>query len=183
MTSSPIKKPNAKTFPLEDLVDEVLTGGIRIPDFQRLFRWQWEDVKQLMDSIVRGYPIGSMLLWARPAPAEELKIGSLHISASSRDEALWVVDGQQRLTSLANALHDDGLLDARFAIAYDLVNQAFIKPGIEHPHVIGLPTIFDLQRLLQWFSQHPESTQYFQEATRIAKAIREYSIPAYIVKQ
>jgi hypothetical protein len=183
MTSSPIKKPNAKTFPLEDLVDEVLTGGIRIPGFQRLFRWQWEDVKQLMDSIIRGYPIGSMLLWARPAQAEELKIGSLNISASSRDEALWVVDGQQRLTSLANALHADGLLDARFAIAYNLVSQTFVKPVGEHPHVIGLPTIFDLQRLLKWFSDHPESTQYFQEATRIAKAIREYSIPAYIVKQ
>lgn len=102
------KITNAKTFPLEDLVGEVLSGYIRIPDFQRIFRWQWEDVKRLMDSIVRGYPIGSLLLWARPALEDTLKIGALEIKAPSLDEARWVVDGQQRLTSLANALNDDG---------------------------------------------------------------------------
>ncbi|WP_008310525.1 DUF262 domain-containing protein [Leptolyngbya sp. PCC 6406] len=183
MADSRIRKPNAKTFALEDLVDEVLTGGVRIPEFQRPFRWQWEDVKRLMDSITRGYPIGSVLLWARPAQQETLKIGALEISASRRDEALWVVDGQQRLTSLANALQDSGFIDPRFAIAYDLSLQTLVKPVGEKPHVIGLSTIFDLQKLLKWFSEHPESTQYFEEATRIAKAIREYSIPAYIVKQ
>ncbi|GAB4376983.1 MAG: hypothetical protein Kow00121_25230 [Elainellaceae cyanobacterium] len=183
MTSSRIKKPNASTFPLEDLIDEVLTGGVRIPEFQRPFRWQWEDVKRLMDSIIRGYPIGSVLLWVRPAQEEILEIGALQISASSKDEAMWVVDGQQRLTSLANALHDSGLTDPRFAIAYDLSRQEFVKPIGEQPHIIDLPTIFDLQKLLRWFSEHPESTKYFEDATRIAKAIREYSIPAYIVKQ
>lgn len=183
MTGSLIKKTNAETFPLEDLVGEVLEGNVRIPEFQRPFRWQWEDVKRLMDSIIRGYPIGSMLLWARPAQQEELKIGALQISAPSRNEALWVVDGQQRLTSLANALHDSGFTDPRFAIAYDVSKQTFLKPVDEQAHVIGLPTIFDLQRLLKWFSEHPESTKYFEEATRVAKAIREYSIPAYIVKQ
>jgi hypothetical protein len=174
---------NAETFALEDLVDEVLSGHVRIPDFQRSFRWQWEDVKRLMDSIVRGYPIGSLLLWARPAQEEELTIGALRISAPRQDEARWVVDGQQRLTSLANALNDAGSNDPRFAIAYDLSNQEFVKPVDQKPHVIGLPTVFDLQRLLKWFSDHSESANYFGEATRVAKAIREYSIPAYIVKQ
>lgn len=183
MTASRIKKPNARTFPLEDLIDEVLTGGVRIPEFQRPFGWQWEDVKRLMDSIIRGYPIGSVLLWARPAQEEKLNIGALQINASKRDVALWVVDGQQRLTSLANALNDEGFTDPRFGIAYDLSRQTFVKPVDGQAHVIDLPTVFDLQRLLKWFSQHPESTQYFEEATKVAKAIREYSIPAYIVEQ
>ena len=183
MTGSRIKKPNASTFPLEDLIDEVLTGGVRIPEFQRPFRWQWEDVRRLMDSIIRGYPIGSVLLWARPAQKEKVTIGALQILAPKKDEALWVVDGQQRLTSLANALNDDGFTDPRFGIAYDLSRQAFVKPVGEQPHVIDLPTVFDLQRLLRWFNEHPESTQYFEEATKIAKAIREYSIPAYIVER
>jgi hypothetical protein len=183
MASSRITKPNAQTYPLVDLVDEVLSGGVRIPDFQRAFRWQWEDVRRLMDSIVRGYPIGSVLLWTRPAKKEILTIGALQITAPKRDEALWVVDGQQRLTSLANALHNSKFTDPRFATAYDLSRQIFVKPVEKQSHVIGLPTIFDLQRLLKWFSEHPESTKYFEEATRVAKAIREYSIPAYIVKQ
>jgi len=174
---------NAETLSIEDLVGEVLSGYIRIPDFQRSFRWQWEDVKRLLDSIVRGYPIGSLLLWARPAKEEELTIGALKIKAPKRDEARWVVDGQQRLISLANALNDEGSNDPRFGIAYDLSDQTFVKPVGEQLDVIGLPIIFDLQRLLKWFSEHPESLKYFEEATRVAKAIRQYSIPAYIVKQ
>ena len=183
MPASKITKTSARTFSLVDLVDDVLSGGVRIPEFQRPFRWQWEDVKRLMDSIVRGYPIGSMLLWARPAKPEKLKIGALEIEAPQNDEALWVVDGQQRLTSLVSSLHSAGLGDPRFAIAYNLSRQAFVKAKASRDHVIDLPTIFDLQKLLKWFSEHPESGEYLEEATRIAKAIREYSIPAYIVKQ
>ena len=126
-------RPNATTYPLEDLVGEVLAGGVRIPDFQRAFRWQWDDAKRLLDSIVRGYPIGSLLLWSRPASAARLSIGALTIDAPAKDEALWVVDGQQRLTSLASALNDPGTRDPRFAIGYDLARQAFVKPTEERP--------------------------------------------------
>ena len=183
MTNSQITKTSAQTFSLVDIVDEVISGQVRIPEFQRSFIWQWEDVKRLMDSIVRGYPIGSMLLWTRPAKQETLSIGALKIEAPYTDAALWVVDGQQRLTSLVSSLHAQGLTDPRFAIAYNLPRKTFVKPKANRTHVIDLPTIFNLQKLLKWFSEHPESSEYLEEATRIAKAIREYSIPAYIVKQ
>lgn len=183
MAAQQFTKPNARTYSLEDIVGEVLDGGVRIPDFQRAFRWQWDDAKRLLDSIVRGYPIGSLLLWSRSAPAARLSLGALTIDAPQKDEALWVVDGQQRLTSLASALNDAGSRDPRFAIVYDLAHQQFAKPADGRPHLIALPVIFDLQRLLKWFSEHAESAQYFEEGTRVAKAIRQYTIPAYIVKQ
>jgi hypothetical protein len=136
-----------------------------------------------MDSIVRGYPIGSILLWQRPAGKQKLVIGAIHIEAPKDDKALWVVDGQQRLTSLANALSSEINDDPRFGLSYNLVRQSFTKPTKEQSHLIELPVIFDLQKLLKWFSEHPESIQYLEEATRIAKAIRQYAIPAYIVDQ
>jgi Protein of unknown function DUF262 len=183
MAGQPITKPNAVTFALEDLIGEVLEGRVRIPDFQRKFRWQWEDVRRLLDSIVRGYPIGSLLLWSRPAKAAEVVLGALTVTAPESDEALWVVDGQQRLTSLANALNDAGNKDPRFASAYDLAGGKLVKAGEHRPHVVPLPIVFDLQRLLRWFRENPESMEYFDEGTRVAKAIRQYAIPAYIVKQ
>jgi len=183
MASQPITRPNAATYSLDDIVGYVLEGRVRIPDFQRSFRWQWEDVRRLLDSIVRGYPIGSLLLWSRPAGAEELHLGALTIQAPAMEEALWVVDGQQRLTSLANALDRQGSTDTRFATAYDLARKDFIKGVEERPHTIPLPIIFDLQALLRWFAEHEESTEYFDDATHIAKVIRQYAIPAYIVKQ
>lgn len=183
MAEQQITKPNAATFPLEDLVEAVLAGRVRIPDFQRGFRWQWEDVRRLLDSIVRGYPIGSLLLWSRPAKAATIRLGALTIEAPETQDALWVVDGQQRLTSLANALNDAGTGDPRFAVSFDLARGAFSKGSDGRPHAVPLPVIFDLQRLLRWLSERPESTQYFETATGIAKAIRQYTIPAYIVKQ
>lgn len=183
MATPPITKPNAVTFPLEDIVGEVLEGRVRIPDFQRKFKWQWEDVRRLFDSIVRGYPIGSLLLWSRPAKEARLVLGALELQAPESEEALWVVDGQQRLTSLANALSDSGQKDPRFASAYDLASGKLVKGSDHRAHVVPLPIVFDLQRLIRWFSENPESAQYFDEGTRVAKAIRLYAIPAYIVKQ
>lgn len=183
MATQAITKPNAVTYPLEDIVGEVLEGHVRIPGFQRRFKWQWEDVRRLFDSIVRGYPIGSLLLWSRPAKAAEFVLGALKLKAPESDQALWVVDGQQRLTSLANALSDAGQKDPRFASAYDLASGKFVKGSEHRAHVVPLPIVFDLQRLLRWFSDNPESTPYFDEGTRVAKAIRLYAIPAYIVKQ
>jgi hypothetical protein len=183
MAGQPITKPNAVTFTLEDIIEEVLEGRVRIPDFQRKFRWQWEDVRRLLDSIVRGYPIGSLLLWSRPAKAAEVVLGAITLQAPESGEALWVVDGQQRLTSLANALNDAGNTDSRFASAYDLAASKLVKAGEHRSHVVPLPIVFDLQRLLRWFQENPESMEYFEEGTRVAKAIRLYAIPAYIVKQ
>jgi len=183
MADSTLTSPNAITYPLEDIVGKVFEGGVRIPDFQRSFRWQWEDVRRLFESIVRGYPIGSLLLWSRPAKEAKLSLGALTIDAPQTSEALWVVDGQQRLTSLASALSDAGSRDTQFALVYDLAKGTFTKSTNDEPHRVPLPVIFDLQKLLRWLSEHPESNDYFDNATRIAKAIRQYSIPAYIVKQ
>ena len=183
MTGSQIRPPNTITYTLDDLVANILSGGVRIPDFQRGFRWQWEDVRLLIDSIIRGYPIGSVLLWQKAAPGQALLIGAIRIDAPRDANALWVVDGQQRLTSLANALSYEGFGDSRFGLSYDLARKSLVKPAREQAHLIELAVIFDLQRLLKWFSEHPESIQYLEEATRIAKAIRQYTIPAYIVDQ
>ena len=57
----PIVKPDA-VF-IEDLLDELNTGKLRIPNFQRPFVWKPLDMLALFDSIYKGYPIGSLLFW------------------------------------------------------------------------------------------------------------------------
>lgn len=185
MSNDSISQPAARTFTVRDLVSETLRGRIRIPEFQRPLRWQWQDVQRLLDSIVKGYPIGNLLLWSRPAPAEEIKLGALNISAPTLQEGWWVVDGQQRLTSLANALTDINTSDDRFKLAYDLNASSFVRPDKrDNGFIIPLPVIFDLQKLIHWFSKkHPEASDKLDEASRITRAIREYNVPAYIVSQ
>ena len=76
-------RPSAGTFPLDDLVDLARRGRIRVPSFQRGLRWNRRDVVLLFDSILKGYPVGSLLLWERDAPAETVELGPLKVDAAA----------------------------------------------------------------------------------------------------
>jgi len=176
-------QPSATTFVLEDLVRDVLAGQVRVPHFQRGLRWQWQDVRRLFDSIRKGYPIGSLLFWQRQADKGRIELGQVVIDAP-KGPAYWIVDGQQRVTSLANALSDAGHGDTRFALAFDVRKDDFVRPSAHPaPHEIPLPVLFDLQRWMRWFKDHPEidAPENFDRVSRVAKAIREFKIPAYVV--
>lgn len=178
-------QPSATTYELEDLVVRAWEGRIRVPHFQRDFRWNSQDVLRLFDSIIRGYPIGSLLLWVRASEQATVTLGALVIDAPSGDNTLWVVDGQQRITSLANALHPEGSRRAPFTVSYDLRNNLFVsRPKQAEIYHIPLPVLFDLDRLIDWFSEVGESVkEYFPEARRVAKLLRQYKVPTYLVRQ
>ncbi|RBQ14089.1 DUF262 domain-containing protein [Spongiactinospora rosea] len=177
-------RPSATTYDVERLVGMAWQGQIRVPHFQRELRWGREDVIRLFDSLVKGYPIGSLLLWVRPAAPQTITLGALEINAPKLDQSLWVVDGQQRVTSLANALHEDAARDSRFALAYDLRAEEFVpRPVIMASHVIPLPTLFDLRRVLTWFAKNPEVAELQDRAFHLTTIIRQYPVPAYQVEQ
>jgi hypothetical protein len=171
----------ATTYNLADLVELAWKGYIRVPHFQRDYRWGRDDIAKLLDSIIKGYPVGSLLLWARPARAAQITLGALSIDAGETGEALWVADGQQRITSLANSLHGDQR-DPRFVLFYDLRRSEIVTRSNE-PAVIPFPVLFDLQRLLAWFHDHPEIDARIDDASRVTKALREYKMPTYRVAQ
>jgi hypothetical protein len=176
--------PTATTYDVETLVRMAWSGKIRVPHFQRDFRWNWDDVRKLMDSIIKGYPVGSLLLWVRPASKQVLHLADLTVNAPKLTDAYWVVDGQQRLTSLANALSPQGQHSHRFAIAYDLVNREFTQtPQAEIPEIIPLPVIFDLQLILKWFNRYPHLSDHLDLATGLTRKIRQFEVPAYLVSQ
>lgn len=186
MNESPQASLKADTLEVEDLVESVRAGRIRIPAFQRGLRWTHGDVERLFESIHLGYPIGNLLMWERSADAGEFKLGAMSIRAPENQSAWFVVDGQQRLTSLANALSREGLDDPRFQLSFDLVREKFVRyrPGSAATDV-PLPTLFDLNALILWFARNPELAErpdLLEVATRVAKSIRQFKIPVYIVR-
>ena len=70
-----LAEPTARTYPLAQLVGMVREGVVRVPHFQRGLRWKKADAVALIDSVLRGFPIGSLLLWQRKAPAETVRLG------------------------------------------------------------------------------------------------------------
>ena len=130
----------SQSYSIAGLRALVKAGQLRVPQFQRSFRWERRDVLNLVDSVLRGYPIGSLLLWKREAGAARLRIGTLDIEAGQMPDALWVVDGQQRITSLVNVVDPEGVRDPRFALGYSLREQKVVplrEP--DPPLVIPLP--------------------------------------------
>lgn len=176
-------QPKHETFRLSELRDLVATGRVRIPDFQRSFRWTNQDVVALFDSLHHGYPIGNLLMWKREAPAQRLTVGSIDIDAPQRPDALWLVDGQQRVTSIINAMDADSQRDARFAVGYDLENACVVSTLGRHSRaVMPLFRLFDFESAWQWFEENTEFQALrgrYQEAFNTFNAV---SVPATVLE-
>jgi hypothetical protein len=186
-----VTKPKVgRVAPLE-LVEWAQSGRIRIPRFQRSYRWEASDSERLFDSILRGYPIGNLLMWRKPAPAAEITLGELRFDAPERSDALWVVDGQQRLTTLIGALTaSEHTVDRRFRIFYDLREKDARKRFLSAPHSQNvrdhwLPVWVagDNRRLIAWQRERPWLTnEEYDLCDSVATAIRTYEIPMYEIE-
>lgn len=93
-------KPDSKKY--SDLISEIKNGIIKIPKFQRDFVWGVEKTAKLLDSILKGYPIGTFILWQTDERINEIKdIGDLQLPQTPEGTKVqYVLDGQQRITSL-----------------------------------------------------------------------------------
>lgn len=85
---------------VDQLVSGVQKGSIRLPDLQRPFVWPTTKVRDLFDSMYRGYPVGELMFWDVNATGETRAISG----AGEVEAAHQIVDGQQRLTSLYAAM-------------------------------------------------------------------------------
>ncbi|HEY3567303.1 MAG TPA: DUF262 domain-containing protein [Thermoanaerobaculia bacterium] len=180
------RRPEARPFSIEDLLNEIRDGRIRVPRFQRGLRWENENRRELFDSIYRGFPIGTLLFWKRPAEAGRVEIGHFAIDAEIRSDALWVVDGQQRITTLADVLLVGPGPDPNGrTIRFDLEEHKFVygvaaqKPA---PRWIPLSTVHDSARLLAWAFENRLKDKELATALDLSKRLREYQVPAYIVE-
>lgn len=178
------RRPEATTVTVKRLVEKVLGGEVRLPSFQRPLRWRAEDVVKLFDSIWRGYPIGSLLVWKRPARAEEIRVGGARLTVGAVD-AWWLVDGQQRTTAMAAALSDlDHGYDKRWVVHFDAENDAF-RSGDVPPDRVGtdvpLAILGDLRRLGRWIREHSPPDELVQRIEEAQQRILDYSIPVYVV--
>src|SRR5262245_44563867 len=108
--------------PIETLLTWVKSGEIAIPEIQRPFVWEATKVRNLLDSLYQGYPIGYLIAWRNPTV--RLKDGTP--SAGKR----ILIDGQQRVTALMAALIGREVLTenyetVRIRIAFHPIEEKF----------------------------------------------------------
>jgi hypothetical protein len=112
---------------VQNLVAAVQNGSLRLPDIQRPFVWEKVKVRDLIDSLYRGYPVGELMFWNTPGDDDTKTIGT---AAKTQSASAKIVDGQQRLTSLFVVLTGEPVVDddyrrERIRIAFNPFTERF----------------------------------------------------------
>lgn len=185
-TATPLERNRPERFSIPEIVHLASAGKIRVPTFQRHFAWQAEDVRDLFDSIYRGFPIGTLLLWQHSAQEAIVHLGPISLKVPSDPSAYSVVDGQQRITALFATLSPQYAgIDDRFDIYFDLQKERFgnARNGKIPVRSIPVKEALETRSLLQWLRAHADELDEhdLNVADRLGGALRDYEIPAYVV--
>jgi hypothetical protein len=180
------QRPEGVQLTVQKLLERVRSGLIRIPPFQRPMRWGQNDHQLLLDSVLRGFPAGVFLFWRLPAPAGKVTLGPWSAEVPASPDAWWVVDGQQRITSLTGTLlHPDPLQPASpFAFYYDLAREEFAHAtpaSTERPEWVPVHRLVDAADLGMWLTQSGLDVTRQRQAHEVARRLREYEIVGYVV--
>jgi uncharacterized protein with ParB-like and HNH nuclease domain len=113
-----------ETIKISELVNDYRSGRIVVPEFQRDYVWKSSKAPRLIDSLYRGFPISSLLLWQSSENARSRRKDPRPTRAVKID---WLIDGQQRVITLSRALNGDEGIEIVFhpeAEEFRLANAA-----------------------------------------------------------
>ena len=185
---------------LGKLVERVADGKVRVPRFQRAFVWKQPDLSALLDSVRRGFPIGSILVWETEKAIESSpSIGPVAISPRPEGLVGYLLDGQQRVSTLVGTLRltEDANPTANqidWRIYYDLEEREFIplRRLAEPPEPRYFPVrsllntagFFNACRRIQKNVDDEHCAQaWLDEADRLSNAFRDYQLPLIYIRE
>jgi hypothetical protein len=171
------------TLPLRDLVRQFNIGQIQLPQFQRDFVWKPRKIRNLLDSLLRGYPIGGFYLWRPNGNSLDPKPKAFGVAKHIGPQFTgYLIDGQQRLTSLEAAFglytgedkagaelrcfldlranEGETHRDTRLFVSYGGHKAVARRVDDADPSLIPLSSLFD--------GQDPELRHSTEEALRLA---------------
>ena len=121
---------------VEELVSKIERGELRLPEMQRRYVWRSTRVRDLLDSLYRGYPSGAILIWEtdEPVPEQNFAVGQ---QANPYAKTQLLLDGQQRLTSLSAVIRGEPVqVNGR-------VRPIELLFNLEHPDQLSVITEVD----------------------------------------
>lgn len=181
------KDPQPSVDRIEGLASRILSGDILLPKFQRNFVWERNQIISLLDSVGRGYPIGSVLLWQSSQPlVSENRIADLEIQGPKDGYPVnYLLDGQQRLSTICGALFWNGAdPKSRWNIHYDLREERFLHADSlsdPPPHQIRLNRIPDPSRFFAQVGSFdaldaPDKALLRERANALFNRFKDYKI-------
>lgn len=195
--------------PLYQIVTEIMSGEIQVPRFQRAgtqTTWSAEQRGDLLDSLYRGYPIGTILLWSTTDKIKIMnKIGGYKISEPTENSTLrLLLDGHQRLSTLVQILgtglesdvertgksieRDNTDDNEEWFFELNATGQSsrerfILLKSSAKPEKTQLPLDILLNRakLNRWMRERDLSDDQIKDADDLRDRLREYSIPVAVL--
>jgi len=180
-----ISPPQPSVLHLPTIFRQISAGDIRNPAFQRQFVWDQKQIIELLQSVIEGFPIGSILLWGvdervlRIAQSEEKAFPSVQ----ERYPTNYVLDGMQRLSTLYGVFHfGSSTSDRRFNVYYDLETCSFAySNGLPAKESYSLPlsALFNPRKLLEnqsVLSKMPNSDLLIERLLQLQASFQEYMV-------
>lgn len=185
----PIKDITPTAKKIDKIIHFIENGDIKIPAFQRGFVWNQEKIIELLDSIYRDYPIGSILLWNTN---EELRstrnIGGFLLPDHKPEYPInYVLDGQQRLATIYGAFckdrkeipnEDQYSINAQdFNIYFDLNDERSVPEEelVDEHTNLKMSILFDTTKFLDAIKNYSEQDK--GRATKLLSTFQNYEIP------
>lgn len=142
--------------PVDTLLSWIKSGEIAIPEIQRPFVWKAKKVRDLIDSLYKGYPVGYIITWRNP----DVKLKNGELSAGKK----VLIDGQQRITALTAAIVGQRVLNKNYKeisirIAFNPITEKFDVLNRAH------------ERSPQWINN---INPIINDEISITKAIRKF---------
>ena len=168
---------SVNNYTVETLLSDIKSGNIAIPEMQRPFVWDSSKVRDLVDSLYKGFPVGYIIVWQNPDV--KLKDGT-----KSKGKKV-LIDGQQRITAMAAAIVGQEVLDdhykwKRIAIAFnpleekfEVANNAILKSAKWIPDIAPvLEPAFDSFSFVMEYCQKNEIEDQMPQVNKIINHLR-----------
>ena len=177
---------------LREIASKIKSGKYVIPVFQRDFVWKKEQVIDLFDSISKGYPIGSVILWKPEKNSMVFKAKDILTDKTQEVESpeFYVLDGRQRLTTFYGCVTKDENKNEKFKLAYNLERDCFeYTKGKKKNYLLELPDIYDtfsllncLQDILKNVTDKERASKYIERAKLMNTRLQSYEIGEVMIE-
>jgi len=185
-----LPEPQSQTY--STLLSEIENGQVKIPQFQREFVWDIAKSVNLLDSIIKGFPIGNFIFWRTNESLRAVRdVGNFKLPEPKDGEFInYVLDGQQRMTSLFASLkgleihRESGKIDNYAEIYVDLQandDEQIVTMDISDKDKSSIIRITDLLsgglKMLAKFDE-----KYHEKLDLYKNTIQSYNFPIILLK-
>ena len=164
----------AKTdISVKELVNKVKRKELLLPEMQRKYVWPATRVRDLLDSLYRDYPSGNILVWETDEDITTRELSVLPDQTPTTMSKLLLLDGQQRITSLASILTGEPVQVRNRKRPIDILFNKFLERKRKRgENILEMPTE-SLQVIKNFWQNRPTELAYFFLGGELNSSIRE----------